>query len=228
MSTFEVNVNNTIAWVTSKSGQTALFKELVYEHLGDAFYEIRFASMILHQLCTLHATYKTVLSNENFSAAADIISTLGVQRIKFNTSLRQAKWNDDAVIKCDHRCYGGFDHWILCTNEKTTFLTNRPIVLGSFTCWKIVNHQVHSVSDLEEEYPVENNIIEASDLKRSSAKVLSNSKAQLSSTATNVKLPQLILIILGFFYTISIGEFPEGYQLHPYELKQKVEFGKRY
>lgn len=154
-----------------------------------------------------------------------MMSVPDFQPSQFNTSLRQAKWNDDAVIKCD-RSNGDVEYFSLDAKEITTFSSNESLLLGSFTCEKIVIGDMNSVSDLDDDWSVDVDILEFDDDYRK-ARSLLKSKAQLQSTKITIHLPKPVLIRPGLFYKISMGPFPKGYQYYSRELKMSVELGGR-
>lgn len=61
----EVNVFDAcMDWVKAKSKCDVLTKEIIQEYLGDLYYNIRFASMTMHQLCGLQMKYGSVISSD--------------------------------------------------------------------------------------------------------------------------------------------------------------------
>lgn len=62
-----------MAWVRAKSGHDVLSKAIVDAHLGDLFNKIPFASMTIHQFCTLAATYNLVFGRE-FHSISNMIA----------------------------------------------------------------------------------------------------------------------------------------------------------
>lgn len=83
-----------MAWVKAKSGHDFLSKEIVDEHLGKLFYEIRFGSMTIEEFCRLATMYNAVLSKD-FQTITNLIALPEFQQNKFNTQRRQIKWTND-------------------------------------------------------------------------------------------------------------------------------------
>lgn len=81
-------------WVKAKSKSNVLTKENVDEHFGDLFYEIRFGSMTIQELCNLAMKYDAVLSHD-FKTITKLIVMPNFQSEKFNTRPRQIKWHEE-------------------------------------------------------------------------------------------------------------------------------------
>lgn len=100
-----------MAWVKAKSKQNILTKAIVDEYLGDLFYEIRFGTMSIHDLCVLATKYDSVLSDD-FKTITKLIVMPNYQPERFNTRPRQIKWIEDTCImgcntidnECDDEC----------------------------------------------------------------------------------------------------------------------------
>lgn len=85
-------------WVKAKNEERVLSKENVKRCLGDLFYEIRFASMSVEELCNLPAEYDPILS-EHFQTIAKMMTIPGFKPRNFNTNLRQMVFNKNAAIE---------------------------------------------------------------------------------------------------------------------------------
>lgn len=211
-----------MAWVKVKSNRNVLSKEIVDAYLGDLFYKIRFASMTIQQLCALQKEYDLVLSND-FITIANIIAEPGVHIDNFITIPRQIKWNKHNVNTFDRKSNGNtypFD--LVYANYKTTLSSSIPLILGSFACAPIVVANGSGGHDLDWDLSVDAKITEISGSNGEDMKVLSNMKASLGSTMTNVLLPQPILLRPGFSYTICLGPFPCEHQYRTHLLKRKM------
>lgn len=122
-----------MAWVKAKSQQQVLTKAVVETYLGDLYREIRFASMTIEEFCALKIKYDAVLSSD-FEDIIRLIARIDIHSEKFNTFPRQVLWNTDAALTCDRKSYNTMARrYTLDNEEKTTFTTNEPIVLGKFT-----------------------------------------------------------------------------------------------
>lgn len=121
-----------MAWVQAKSKQNTVSKAMVDEHLGDLYSEIRFVSMTIQEFCTLKTKHGAVLAGD-FEDIIRMIARLNIHSERFNAFPRQAKWMTDAIITCDRKWYCTMARrYTLDTEEKVTFYSNQPIVLGKF------------------------------------------------------------------------------------------------
>lgn len=196
-----------MAWVKEKSQQSALSRDLVDTHLGKLFYEIRFASMTMKELCTLATKYSTVLQSD-MSTIMTMISLPGFQSGIFNQHPRKIEWNEMAVIKCDRVVENEPIYQpLLEKSVSITFSTNEPLLLGNFTCVQIgVRDGMHLKWDIS----VDVEIFEARDFTQPTVKGLCKWDNELKSNGTKVSLPQPILVRPGFFYKICISKFSDG------------------
>lgn len=216
-----------MAWVQCKSKQLALTKAMIKKHLGDLYYEIRFASMTMQELCTLQAEYESVLRNE-FSTIANMIVLPAFQADNFNNEPRNAKWNTNmnAVVVADFKVKNSKESIQHFWNTHTlTFSTKDiPLLLGSFVCGKIrVKVAFAGVRELSVALPVNVNISEILNSNSAIVKQMLTMKASLQATdVTEVVLPHPILIRPGFQYKICIGPFPDEHVYYSNELKTKA------
>lgn len=128
----EVNVFEAcMAWVQAKSKQTAVSKANVEQYLGDLYHEIRFVSMTIEEFCALKTKYNDVLADD-FEAIVRLISRIDIHSEQFNAFPRQAQWKTDAIITCDRKHYNTMARrYALSIEEKITFTSNEPVVLGN-------------------------------------------------------------------------------------------------
>lgn len=217
-----------MAWVQSKSKNNALTKATVKKHLGDLYHEIRFASMTMHELCSLQAEYEPVLRND-FSTIANMIVLPAFRADIFNNEPRNAKWNADvnAVVVGDFKVKNSnesqHDFW---NNHTITFsTTDIPLLLGSFVCGKVrvKTRDVPYSRDLSLPLPVKVEIMEVSNSSGANDKQLVATNASLQSIDANeTVLPHPILIRPGFQYKICIGPFPDQHVYYSKELMMKA------
>lgn len=121
-----------MAWVRAKSKEKTVTKAMVAEYLGDLYYEIRFVSMSTEEVCSLKRKYDAVLSDD-FEAIIRLIVRLDIHSERFNSLPREAAWNPNAVMTCDRKSYNTLaERYVLDIEEKITFSSNQPIVLGKF------------------------------------------------------------------------------------------------
>lgn len=200
-----------MAWVKHQSKETKLTKELVDKHLGDLFYEIRFRSITYRELCSLVNRYRDVLE-EDFTTISDMITRPRFQADKFNVCPRQFRWNEEAVIKCDRVLNNGFErNFDFDDIEETSFLTNRPLVLGRFKCCEISSANLR----------VTVKINEVQLYAGARAKDLLEMTTLLQSNGT-ISLIYPVLIRPGFLYTISIEKCASAQVFYSNELETKI------
>lgn len=169
-----------MAWVRAKAERTVLTKTMVEKYLGELYYEFRFASMTMQQLCQLSSKYSLVLP-KHFEAIARVIVEPEFWSSKFSKLPRHAVWDADAIVKCN-RARGNENMSIRLTiKSETTFSTNQPILLGKFECGKI-GYNGFLQHDLRSHLSVDVEIIETTDLDGANAKSLLKMMTQLESS----------------------------------------------
>lgn len=210
-----------MAWVRANSKQGTLTKATVKKYLDDLYYEIRFASMTMQELCSLQAEYESVLGSDSATITNMIIQPeFHVE--KFNQDARHAKWNSDAIDKYDRTLKSKSEPYFLEEKYTTTFSAGEPLLLGSFVCSKIKFYD-SSYRDLTSALSVKVEIFEVRNLSDTNTNALLTMKAKLQSKDVNhILLPHPILIRPGFFYKISIGQFPDKHVYFSEELKTQV------
>lgn len=229
LSCSEVKVFEAIMmWVKVKSKTDTLTNELIQTHLGELFHDIRFASMKIEEFCILAMKYASVFLSADFQTIATMIALsdwqsggkLGCSR--FNRSARRAKWNSDAIVHCN-REVGGEKMYKLDPEQLVIFSTNVPLLLGTFTCARIMvkDAQAEAIAGIF----VEVKIGEFCDFHSQNINgiILTKMTAKLQAEQTTVSLPQPILIRPGFFYLIEIGPFPKAHYFQSSELKKQVD-----
>lgn len=213
-----------MAWVKIKCGQNVLTKEMIDTHLHELQYEIRFKSMTIEEFCILEAKYGTVLRT-NFHTITNMIVLPQFQSENFNKHPRQAKWNEQEVITCDRTVGNKLEWHLLDIQHKSTFTTDKPLLLGSFACGEICVSHPKPRRALRANLSVEVEINEASGLKGDNAKILLKMKTELKSEETNISLLHPVLIRPGFFYSICVGNFPDehGYCTEEMKTETRIE-----
>lgn len=213
-----------MAWVKAKSKQNVLTPELIEANLGALFYEIRFASMKIDEFCALATKYNSILS-KHYRTIADMIVLPQHGRCgKFNAQPRHINWNEDDIVKCDRKTNSEirFGH-----NTITNFSTNEPLLLGSFTCAKVMvyNEITENYNDLVSYLLVNVKIVEIYNTNgdEEDFNVLLQMVASLKSETTNVRLPHPILIKPDFVYSIIIAPFPDPYYFLAPQVQEQVD-----
>lgn len=152
-----------MAWVQAKSKQTTASKAAVEKYLGELYREIRFVSMTIQEFCALKTKFNDVLADD-FEAIVRLISRIDIHSEQFNTFPRRAQWNTDAIITCDRKYYNTMARrYTLDIEEKITFTSNEPVVLGNnslqFITWPTFSlHFVWVFSSLHRQLHVRQNI----------------------------------------------------------------------
>lgn len=213
-------------WVKAKNGDDndTLSKESVENHLGNLFYMIRFASMAMEQLQTLQEQCESVLTPHFIVISKIITSKNSLQVDNFDTSPRRAIWNADAIIKCSFK--NGNGNEIVCVIPPiihATFTMSGPLLLGGFTCGKVINVKNGVPHDLPERgIPVYVGISKSLALLDPNAEILSNMTAYFHSTETHTALEEPILVRPGFHYGILIEPFKNNHRYCSEELKAEI------
>lgn len=214
-----------MVWVKTKSGQNALTKEMIDTHLDELQYEIRFKSMTMQEFCILEAKNKAALQND-FHTITNMIVLPEFQSESFNKHPRQANWNENEVITCDRTIGDKLEWHLISVQHKSTFTTDKPLILGNFVCGKIcVAHSIPCKPrrDLRSNLSVDVEITEAIDVKGTNTKTLLKMRTELKSEETNVSLQYPALIRPGFFYSICIGNFPDEHSYYSKEMKTETQ-----
>lgn len=212
-----------MSWVKAKSKQNKLSKELVDTHLGELFYEIRFAAMKIADFCKLAKKYNSVLSSHFETIVSNIIVLPRPRQgkfEKFHTNPSRAIWNTAAIITCDRTIADEPLIYELNTIERTPFSTNTPLIWGSFTCTKLPEHILdHSSVDVK----IYKHAPYGHRFKSKRGNLLLEMTARLKTDcSTNIVLPHPILIAPSITYGIEIGPFPANERYTSFDAKGDV------
>lgn len=148
------------------------------------------------------------------------------QSESFNKHPRQANWNENEIITCDRTIGDKLEWHLISVQHKSTFTTDKPLILGNFVCGKIcVAHSIPCKPrrDLRSNLSVDVEITEAIDVKGTNTKTLLKMRTELKSEETNVSLQYPALIRPGFFYSICIGNFPDEHSYYSKEMKTETQ-----
>lgn len=119
-----------MAWVRSKSKQSALTKKNVQKYLGDLYYNVRFPLMTFQEFCSLEIKYEAVLSSD-FKTIMRLMAQPGLKSKLFHTTPRRIEWNAAAIVKCNREnLLHTRQRFELSTMEMTTFTANQLLLLG--------------------------------------------------------------------------------------------------
>lgn len=221
-----------MAWVAAKSGHDDLTKQMVDEHLGELFYNIRFGAMTINEFCSLSDKYEAVLSDD-FKAIVKLIGQPHIQQDRFNTQSRQIKWSDPngVVMKCDREENSQFEEWTVANRiESITFsIEDDPFLFTGLTINKI---EIDDDSDSDREdddetkFPIKIKVVKYNDFTGDGVVVLEMSTNVPLNVTTKLFLPKPLLIAFCYVYEISI-EFPcqffSGFRFHSKALMERVE-----
>lgn len=213
-----------MSWVKAKSKQTVLSKELVETHLGDLFYDIRFATMKIEKFCALAKQYDPILSGYHKTITNMIV--LKETSDQFKSTPRYDKWYSTTVMYCDRIHKDSKIQHKLDLIETMTFSTNQPFALTGFTCSAIFDERFHA---LKSDLPVDVKIYECRGrtYKMASGSLLLEMKANLKSENVQIVLPHPVIAKPKSVYDIRIGPLPQGYRCYWYTATDMVqmEFG---
>lgn len=125
---------------------------------------------------------------------------------------------NEAIVACN-REIGNEKTYKLDAEQLIIFSTNEPLLLGNFTCAKVM------VKDSTPDLMVEVKIGEFRDLQSQnmSGVILAKMTTKLQWECTSVSLSRPILIRPGFYYLIEIGPFPKAHHFYSTELKRQVD-----
>lgn len=174
--------------------------------------------MTMEQLFTLQSQYEAVLTPD-FVTISKIIILPGFQADNFNTSPRQAKWNEDEIIKCSFK-HG--EQQVYLKASKVIFLmfsTSQPLLFGGFTCGEVCGFETGLKCILKSAVSTDVNISEICGIND---KNLLNTKPNFHSTENHVAFPQPIFVRPGRFYKISISPFEDNLYISSRTLKKEI------
>lgn len=132
-----------MAWVKAASKQENLTKELVQAHLGELFYNIRFASMKMKDVATLTGPYGFLFSFDEYKEIIQMIELPIYQPTIFKAKPREIPWNKGAVVVCDRSIANRPNTFPRSMRrvEVIAFSTNEPILLGSLICTSLIDQR---------------------------------------------------------------------------------------
>lgn len=213
-----------MCWVKTKSKQNQLTREIVQEHLGELFYEIRFASMTSEDFAALYSSYESIFSHAEYIDVNQMITLANYQPKMFKGKPRTVQWNKDAIIKCKRASTHskGIGTVYMKSTEITTFSANEPILLGGFVCASLTVYYNDKHHDLRSDLPVNVKIVEVRENTDDDVKILSIQKSSLSSRSKTISLLKLVLVRPGFQYKILVRQFPENHCYYAREFSSKA------
>lgn len=196
-----------MAWVKAKGKQGAVIKQLIREHLGDLFYEIRFVTMSTNDLITICNSHRYAFSHEELN---DIVRSLepSPQYPKlFNANPRQVKWKSNGAVRC--KIVVRDSKKILYKINRRmciTFSTNKLLLFRSFTC----NPVFYISEPVSPDLPVNVTVFESESLLFCfNEQNVAQFEATLSSRSRQViSLPVPLLMRPGRVYKIFVDVRP--------------------
>lgn len=152
-----------MSWVKVASKQENLTKEVIQAHLGDLFYQIRFASMKMKDFATLTGLYGFLFSFDEYKEIVQLIELPIYQAKFFNAKPRELPWND-AIVACDRTISNRPNTFPkpLKRVEATAFSTNEPLLLGSLICTSLIDNRERKSQSVRSKQLVEVTIVEIS------------------------------------------------------------------
>lgn len=155
------------------------------------------------ELCASKAKYDSVLRNDYMNIICVILQS-GEEIKDFNMNQRNAKFNEEAVVKCERQLYSEEESYILRVEYETMFTTNKPLLLGSFVLSKIFVGSKQP-RKLRSGLPVDVVLIE------DHSKALLKMKTERRSEENIVSSPYPVLLKPEVYYIIQVGKFPDEF-----------------
>ncbi|XP_055307940.1 BTB/POZ domain-containing protein 2-like [Sitodiplosis mosellana] len=203
-----------MSWVKVASKQDVLTKEIVQAHLGHLFHEIRFGSMSLQTFAALIPTYGCTFSLDEHQEIVQMFA---------NVEFQPTIFGGNRVARCDSPIPWLENHDILCERlvsilwssvpyriknlETTVFSTNETILLGGFSCCRVLKFLNNRYFALEGDVPTNITIAEVSDPNKKV--IVSNANGILKSTENlRISLTKPIIVRPGFTYEIHLEQSP--------------------
>lgn len=207
-----------MAWVKNASKQDELTKDVVQFELADLFYKIRFASMSIEDFCTLNLSYYDAFTSDEFRDITQMLVLPNYASNVFNKNPLSQR-NKDATVTCDRMdanpvCL--YQSSTMNAVEKTTFSTNKQVLLRQFTCANLCEFRDGIYHEVQSKLPANITIIEVSDpnsthIPEVASKTLLNFKTSLEfKSVTVVSLPRPLLARAGYTYEIRVEQSPAG------------------
>lgn len=126
-------------WVKHRAKATGktdsnVTRQMIDEHLGDLFYEMRFGSMTMDEFSGVTSTYGDLFSADEHHEITQMITANDFQATRFKCDI---EWNKDDIVECrrvDHQLSWCDFH----ATESTVFSTTQPILLGEILLNEII------------------------------------------------------------------------------------------
>lgn len=134
-------------WMNAVTKEDEIGKELVANHLGNVFYDIRFGAMKLKEFHKILTSYESLFSTIDQTEIKKLIRSK-IKRWKlFNGNARVNPWENTNEIECNRNSCSEIDEKQV---EFTRFSTNKTVLLNAIVCSYALyrrNDSSHSVSD---------------------------------------------------------------------------------
>ncbi|XP_055305896.1 BTB/POZ domain-containing protein 9-like [Sitodiplosis mosellana] len=123
--------NACMKWVKTASGQNEISKELVQNHLGNLFYDIRFGSMTMQEFNAIYTAHGCLFTDKEQQGITKLIKSKIMQWESFNGTRRVSPWEKSDEFDCN----GGLDlKYDDGQIEIMKFSTNETLLLNAIVC----------------------------------------------------------------------------------------------
>ncbi|XP_055317531.1 BTB/POZ domain-containing protein 3-like [Sitodiplosis mosellana] len=200
-----------MSWVEAVSKQAILTKELIGTHLGDVFHYLCFGSMVNAELAAIVPTYGNLFSIDEYKDIIQMMASPGFQPTIFKANRRKPfegiQWDEEATLECDRLKTESRNVRSVGHRIKTTFSTNKPILLGGFRCCSLWYNDYGSDVGLSDIDSTEMKIVEvAPKTDAANGVVLYNEIRSDCYLDEQITLPMPRLIRPGFMYEIQLEQ----------------------
>lgn len=123
-------------WLKCVSQTVNITRDIIDYHLGESFYNIRFATMTIQEFTGIsHPNRDLFHFHEYESIVSAIVTGKCDSSMCFKIEARQLRWNHDAIIECNRmrKSYSETKQYESFV-QATEFSTSTSLLLGEFVC----------------------------------------------------------------------------------------------
>ncbi|XP_055308212.1 BTB/POZ domain-containing protein 2-like [Sitodiplosis mosellana] len=202
-----------MSWVKAVSKQDDLTEELVHDHLGDLFHEIRFGSMSLQSFAALIPKYGNTFSFHEQQEIIQMIADPSFHPTMFvGNRTKRCSSAEGCSASMDIHCErlisqsGSLMPYEIKNLETTVFSTNEPVLLRAIGCGMVGIFTQNNYSVLEKDgVPTNITLVEVSDLN--DEVILYNANDVLNSAEDlRIFLTKPVIVRPGFTYEIRLEQ----------------------
>lgn len=201
-----------MAWVQAKSKCAEVTLELVHEHLGELYYEIRVASFSMDKLLELEEEFAKVIARDCTNICFLIALPECNVKTKFKKTQRKTVFNRDLIVVIERIVDNdAFERDLVRNYELTTFRIGTAAVLGALSFAEIFTGPEDDPMDCTVTVSLE--IKEIDCTTNQVLKCLTTTQIELDSEGSTVELPEPLLLRPNFAYIIELGPFPSYHRM---------------